>query len=190
MLAELPDGLRLYVERLKEFAGLLGIVVVNKVGHAKPLDVRPFEAGQMDPALDQRREGGRVAGRARDQDPRVRKQSTLQQIGRVAERRSAAHAFVVTVQNEEHPVLHQVQRTPDLGDRVAQRGRSREQFPREIIQDRTAAKFAQRHDKGQSWTVALGRPLMQQSQTEGGPPAPGTTLDGDASRRLGYGAVA
>lgn len=126
MLAELPDGLRLYVERLKELAGLLGDVIVNEVGHAELFNVRPFEAGQMNPALDQGREGGRIAGRARDQDPRVWEQSALQKIGRVAERRSAAHALVVTVQNEEHAVLHQVQRTPDLGDRVAQRGRSRE----------------------------------------------------------------
>lgn len=133
MLAELPNGLRLYIERLKEFAGLLGNVIVNKVGHAKSLNVWPFETGQMDPALDQGREGGRVAGRARDQDPRVREQSTLQQIGRVAERRSAAHALIVTVQNEEHTVLHQMQRAPDMGDRIAQRGRSREQFSREII---------------------------------------------------------
>lgn len=126
MLAELPDGLRLYVERLEEFTGLLGNIIVNKVGHAEPFNVRPFEAGQMDSALDQGREGGRVAGRARDQDPRVREKSTLQQIGRVAERCSAAHTLIVTVQNEEHAVLHQVQGAPDLGDRVAQRGRSRE----------------------------------------------------------------
>lgn len=126
MLAELPDGLRLYVESLKEFAGFLGNIIVNKVGHAEPLNVRPFEAGQMDSALDQGREGGRIAGRARDQDPRVREEPTLQQIGRVAERRTATHALIVTVENEEHAILHQVQGAPDLGDRVAQRGRSRE----------------------------------------------------------------
>lgn len=161
MLAELPDGLRLHVERLKELAGLLGDVVVNEIGHAEPLNVRPLEAGQMDSALDQGREGGRVAGRARDQDPCVWKQSSFQQVGCVAERRPAAHALVVTVQDEEHAVLHQVQGTPHLGDRVPQRGRSWEQFSRQIIQDGAAAKLAQRHEECQSGTVALSRPLMQ-----------------------------
>jgi len=161
MLAELPNGLRLHVERLKEFAGLLGDIVVNEIGYAKPLDVRPLEAGQMDSALDQGRKSGRVAGRACDQDSSIREEPSFQQIRRVAERRSTAHALVVTVQDEEHAVLHQVQSTPHLGNRVAQRGRSWEQFSREIIQDGTAAKLAQRHDECQSGTIVLSRPLVQ-----------------------------
>lgn len=66
MLAELPDGLRLHIERLEELAGLLGDVIMNEIGHAEPLDMRPFEAGQVDSALDQGRDGGRVVRRARD----------------------------------------------------------------------------------------------------------------------------
>ncbi|KAL0099465.1 hypothetical protein PUN28_020173 [Cardiocondyla obscurior] len=38
MLAELSDGLRLYVECLEEFAGFLGDIIVNKISYAKPAE--------------------------------------------------------------------------------------------------------------------------------------------------------
>jgi len=190
MLAELPDGLRLHVERLQEFTSLLGNVVVDEVGHAESFHVRPLEAGQMDPALNQGCEGGRVVGRARDQDPGVWEQSTFEQVGRVAERRSSTHALIVTVQDEEHAILHQVQSTPHLSDRVTQCCRPWQQLPRQVIENGTAAKLAQGNDEGQRRTIALRRPLVQQSQTQGSPSASWTTLHGDASWRLGYGTIA
>ena len=80
----------------------------------------------MDPSLDEGREHGRVAGRARDQDPRVREQAPLQKVYRVGQGRSAAHALVVPVQDEQHAILHQVERAPHLGDGVADGCRPRE----------------------------------------------------------------
>lgn len=139
MLPKLSDGLRLDVQRLEELARLLGDVVVNEIGYAEPFHVRPLETGQVDSALDQGWKGGRVVGRASDQNPGVRKQSTLQEIGSVAERSSTAHALVVAIQDEEHAILHEVQGAPHLGDRITQRSRSREQFSRQVSQDGTAA---------------------------------------------------
>lgn len=142
MLTELPDGLRLYVQLLEKLASLLGDIVVNKIGHAELLHVLPLEASQMNSALYQGRERGGVAGRAGNQNSGVREQSTLQEVGCVAERRSAAHALVVAVQDEEYAVFHKVQGAPHLWDRVAQRSRSREQLSCQVVEHGATAEFA------------------------------------------------
>lgn len=160
MLTKLLDGLRLNVQRFQELAGLLRDIVVDEIRDAEPLDVRPLEASQMNSPLNEWRQHARVARRTGDQNPGVWEQSSLEKINSVGQGSSAPNALVVTVQDEKHPIFHQVKRAPYLGDGVAKGGCSWEQFSSQVVQHGAATKFTKGHNEGQRWAIALDCPLV------------------------------
>lgn len=190
MLPELPDAQRLDVQDLQELAGPLGQVVVNEVRDAEPLDVRPLEPGQMKPPLDERLHRLGVAGRAGHQEPGVGEEPALEEVGRVAQPGPGA-ALIVAVEDEEHPVLEELERAPELLDGLGEGPVPGEELAGQVAEERAAPELAQRHEEGQGRPVGLARrPLVEQPEAEGRAPAARAALHRDAPWRLRDRAVA